>query len=409
VALDELVLDEALQGLLDGRGAGQVVASPVGCRQGRLPRLGGQRLQRDPLSARGSFDRLPRVPSPRAPALKWIFEQTAKGSTPGDIARRLNAQGIFTARGNGWRARAIHDVIDLDVYEGQRGYPAIIDSDLATRARANRTRLDPSAVQRRRGGRPAKDPAYLLRGIVFCTCGAPMYCNGRDYCNGQRAYICRDRIQGTGLCDKPPIPASTAEAHILRHLDWFLGDLDAWITERLSERSDEATGLQAQVDAKRDALAVLDASRDARLVELAEHGITSPLAFEIIERIDAERASRRLDIEDAEAHLSEWTAAPDADALIDFYTSIRDLVQGRVRQAKGAAELHTALADVLAGVWMELEAPEPHDHFPVLRADFQLRRQIGDGDVLLSMLPVGERLEFYGSADPTLELDGRRG
>jgi DNA invertase Pin-like site-specific DNA recombinase len=84
------------------------------------------------------------------PALKWIFEQTARGTSPGDIARSLNAQGTFTARGNGWRARAIHDVIDLDVYTGQRGYPAIITSELARAAAQCRQRLDPAAVQSRK-------------------------------------------------------------------------------------------------------------------------------------------------------------------------------------------------------------------------------------------------------------------
>jgi hypothetical protein len=237
-----------------------------------------------------------------------------------------------------------------------------------------------------------------------------MYTNGRDYCGGTRAYICRDRIHGTGLCDKPPIPAATAEAHIFSHLDYFLGDLDTWLAEKLSERSDEATGLQAHLDSLLAALALLDRQREARLSELAEHGLAlRPLAFEIIERIDAERASVTTDCADAEARLSEWTAAPDADALIDFYTGIRDLIQGRVKQAHGAAELHAALAEVLAGVWMELEIPIDGDAFRVLRADFELRRETAYRDLIGGTLPVGERFEDYGSANPTLEPHGKRG
>ena len=93
------------------------------------------------------------VDAAAGPVVARIFEWTAAGVSPGDVARRLNAEGIPTLRGKRWSANSIHDLVDNDAYEGRHGYPAIIDLDLAERARQARTRMDPAAVQRRQGGR----------------------------------------------------------------------------------------------------------------------------------------------------------------------------------------------------------------------------------------------------------------
>ena len=53
-------------------------------------------------------------------------------------------------------------------------------------------------------------------------------------------------------------------------------------------------------------LADLDDQREQRMAEIVRHGITSPVAFEVIERIDRDRDSRARRIEEADAMLSEW-------------------------------------------------------------------------------------------------------
>jgi DNA invertase Pin-like site-specific DNA recombinase len=304
------------------------------------------------------------------PILVQIYEWSASGLTPGDIVRRLNAAGVPTARGKVWRAISILDVIDNDTYEGRNGYPAILDGDLAQRARAHRVRADPAAVQRRKGGRPGDD-SYVLKGIAFCTCGAPLYTTSR-WTPG-RAYVCRERMQSSGLCGSRAIPAPMAEERVLEHLTLFVGDVEQWVGEQLAGRQEERQARQRQVDALLAQLAVLDRQRDARMAEIAEHGITSPVAFELVERIDDDRVSLRRDIDDARSALGEWSAQLDANAIVAFYQGLVDLVTGKVANADGAAEVNRALHESLTGVWLAYDGK-------TLTAEVRLR-PTGDDDI----------------------------
>jgi DNA invertase Pin-like site-specific DNA recombinase len=319
------------------------------------------------------------------PIVVWIFEQVAAGKSTGEIARMLNADGVKTQRGNTWHHRRVRDLIDNEAYAGKRGYPPIVDADLAGRARERLTRMDPAAVQQRKGGRPPS-PAFVLRGVLFCACGAPMYCSQKAE---PRAYVCREVIQCTGTCTRQRIPADLIEGHVLRHLDAFVGkDLEAWITERLATRSDEQEGLECTLDSRRSELAALERRREKRMAELDTVGITK-VGLELIERIDAEREALATTIADIEARLSEFSTGPSSDAILDYYVSIRDAVTGRIADAKGPSDVAAVLADVFEGIWAELTEPDfvplPPDERS-LRATFVLRRPIES----LGWLPAGE-------------------
>ena len=77
-------------------------------------------------------------------------------------------------------------------------------------------------------------------------------------------------------------------------------------------------------------------------------------ALEEVQRIDAEREAQSKVIAQAEAVVSEWTGPPDLDAALDFYRGLTDLVNGKVREARGAKELNDALHEVLAGIWASI-------------------------------------------------------
>ena len=282
-----------------------------------------------------------------------IFQRIAAGSTPGEVARRLNAAGHTTIRGKRFRPRAVREIVLNDIYVGRRGYLRIVSDELFTSAGKSLTRMDPAAVQRRAGGRPPKDDSYILRGFSFCSgCGAPMWIS-RNYLGGRRAYVCREVQQCTGLCHRPAVLAEAAEVHVLNHLQTFVGSVEGWIKDRLQERAGERTAREKALVLLRTALADLDRKREQRIAELATVSLTD-IALEVIAKIDQDREDLGRQIAEAEAVLAEW-AVPDVDEALDYYNQLVDLIQGKVATARGALELNRALAQVLAGLWMEFE------------------------------------------------------
>ena len=306
-----------------------------------------------------------RAVDPQAvPIIEALFLELDTGATTGAVARKLNRAGYRTKRGQLFTARRVRAMAENDDYKGAGPYPPIIDPELWDRVNEKIRRTDPASVQHGRGGRePLAD--FMLRRLVWCSdCGEPAYSIVH---HGTRLYRCKASLRYTGTCEAPPIPADVVEDQVLNHFELFIGeDLETWIGERIAERSGEQVALQSAVDAYRRDLEHLDARRDQRIAEIEAHGITSPIAFEVIERIDSERESRQRDIDDAEAVLAEWTAKISADGVLDWYARIRDLVQGRLAKAEGVAEMNAALHDSLLGVWLAYDGE-------TLTADIKVR------------------------------------
>ena len=80
------------------------------------------------------------------------------------------------------------------------------------------------------------------------------------------------------------------------------------------------------VEHERAALRDLERARAKLLAEYERQVLagrsTAYLALEAVERKDADAAAAQRRIKDAEAVLSEWAMAPDADAVLDFYTRL---------------------------------------------------------------------------------------
>jgi len=329
-----------------------------------------------------------------------IFERIADGQTPGAVARWLNDQGVRSLRGALFTQRTIRKVIANDAYLGQKGYPRIVSDDLAGRARSQLVRLDPAEVQRRKGGRRPHEP-YLLRSLAFCAgCGQTLY-RSHAYMGRQRTYVCRNKLEATGACDRPPIPASVLEAHVLNHLSTFVGSVEAWLREKAAERTAEQRRREVAVDGERRVLDRLDAELDRAQAEyrslLAEGNRLARYALEVVEQIDREREAQERRIAEAEAVLAEWASEPHMDAALDFYNEIADAVQGRIGRADGIRELNEALSGVLAGLWCEVEKPRHR-----LLVEFRLRVEPE------TRLPDGSRPRFEsGLWLPPVSLDQR--
>jgi site-specific DNA recombinase len=336
--------------------------------------------------------------------IEHIFELIESGKTPGEIARKLNADGIRTRptekrpNGSTWEPRTVSKIVANTAYKGEKGYPQIIEPDRFDAIHANLARLDPAQVAKRRGGRRPRDDSYFLRGILFCAkCGGTMYT--RRGAKGKRTYVCRNRRQSTGLCKAPMIPAELVESHVLRHLDTFVDSVEDWIQERLQERDSERREREVALVRQRSKLTDLDRQRDRYVAQyrklVDEHKTTAPLALEEVERIDQQRAEQEQAIQEAEAVVGEFSGPPDVDAALDFYGQLVDLVQGRIQKAEGARELNETLSTVVAGLWAEIEDDgerlvvefelvEPREYLPDGQPTWERRL----GDALARRRPV---------------------
>jgi DNA invertase Pin-like site-specific DNA recombinase len=304
--------------------------------------------------------------------IERIFGSVERGFSFGAVSRMLNAEGIRTrprkGRTSTFASRTVREIVHNEAYKGEKGYPQIIDPERFDTIQKGLKRLDPAALAKRRSGRPPKKDSYVLKGVAFCRrCGASMWT--RELAAG-RHYTCSNARKATGLCSAAPVPAELIERHVLDHLHVFVGSVEDWIAVQVAEGEDEQQARAAAIGRERDRLADLDRHRERHLAEyrrlVADGASVARIALEEVERIDGEHAALQRQIAEGEAVLAEWAGPPDVDAALDFYGELVDLVQGRINQARGAAELNRALGQVLAGLWMELDGDR-------LKAGFRLR------------------------------------
>lgn len=332
-----------------------------------------------------------RVVDPERAAVVEEIAAMIVTSTPGEVARMLNRRGVRTQRGGTWTARAVRQLVRNDVYTGGGGYPRILSDDVAERANRALRRMDPSAVQRRKGGRPTSEE-YLLRGLVFCRCGAPLYATtGRYGSHGERHYVCKHRVESSAVCDAPPISAVVAEYRVLEHLRRFVGDVGSWLAARAVDREREQAERQLHVTRALDELVDLD-RKVSRAQQRADAALErdddiADAALRQVARFEAARDAQARAVADAEAVAAEWDAAPEEDAALALCArlqpiAISDLSMGALVLATvPREEIRAALRDALSSITLGLDDGQ-------LRADFALRVPEHSKPVALPTLAV---------------------
>jgi DNA invertase Pin-like site-specific DNA recombinase len=331
-----------------------------------------------------------RVPDPGGVALvERVLRMLGSGSTPGDVARALNAEGVPTLGGSAdWNRRTVRKLAQNTAYIGEKGYPRIVSDEVFQKAQDQLRRTDPVGAQVRKGGRKGDlvDDAYILRSVIFCAgCGSPMYTT-KAYKRLGRAYVCRAKREARGTCDAPPIGAEAVEVAALAHLRDFRLDVDAWVGERVAEATSQRDVLERRAAELRREVGRVEKNlaRVRRLMDDAEDDGIATAALREIGRYESQRAEALARVSDAEARVAEFTPEPDAEAAQRYWDGIRDLIAGRVERVEGAVEINAAIRDLLAGAWAV-------DTGQGLRVQFVLR---GDQD-----WPENEPLPSY--APPT--------
>lgn len=153
----------------------------------------------------------------QAPAVKFMFEEYAKGTSKVDIVKELNARGYRTNKGKKFTTAGIQDKLKNKKYlgyykneyvENENYYPQLID-------KATFDRVQEKLKHNKRFATKPKEK-FLLSGKVFCGhCGANMIGTSGTSRNGtiHTYYTCLERNKRHN-CDKVNEPKTTLENEV---------------------------------------------------------------------------------------------------------------------------------------------------------------------------------------------------
>ena len=193
--------------------------------------------------------------------------------------------------------------------------------------------------------------------------------------DGSRArfYLCRNAADATGLCGLPPIDAEVIDSHVIAQLDRFLGDVENWqekfIDSHEAERAAlerKAKGARAELDQIERVIGGLEARVESLIAAGDNDKADAALAIVAKRRPDRDQAQRRLvAIEDA---LATIPAEAPVDAMLDFYTSLREAIRGRLDRAgrHSMSRVNEALRDLFDRFVLDQGVPDGVAVLPVL-------------------------------------------
>jgi site-specific DNA recombinase len=324
----------------------------------------------------------------RAPLIRRIFAEFVAGSSPHQVAHRLNAEGVPTpsAKGRAWVGSQVADVLKAPIYSGvivwgakvsakdrrtgqRRARPgdpanvvrqpvpelAIVDPDTWAAAQARLAELSRKVT---RAGNPAaaNAPRRLLTGLVRCgLCGAAMNTLGRDH-----SYRCWRRTQGgPTACDnaRGP-PAARLESEVL---DTLRADLlhPEVIAEAVREYRDAQAKRGRATTSRRDHAAreLAEVRRRAEaLLDLPPDLLAGPSVAPKLRDLDARRLA--LESELARERDKAEVVALHPHAAARYVQLVEDL-QARLAAQASSAERDAARAALHALVTAVLIHPEP--------------------------------------------------
>ena len=248
--------------------------------------------------------------------------------------RRLLPRGSQLAAGKPvrWTKDAVARVLRRPLYAGLTTcgderhpgeHPAIVDPHVF--AEVQRL-LTPAETKRMSHG---LNPAYLLRGLLKCRCGAAMTpASTRKGPTEYRYYACVTRSkQGNEVCSAPLLPADAIEQFVVDRIGSAVAnthltdELTTALDGRLRCRRDDLTKLKVALPGQAS-VANASASRLAEALPnvtgKAREILKSKIEAEAAKAADAERRFAQVDRELAELNGLAADAAWVADTLRDF-------------------------------------------------------------------------------------------
>lgn len=162
-------------------------------------------------------------------------------------------------------------------------------------------------------------------------------------------YKCRERHFNTGACDAKPVDAELVDAAVLEALPRLLPDFDQWVGEIEDRHAAERQRLLDQVERaqeERDRLAGNLAKSRRRYAAVSDEDHDAVLGALRLAEDDLSDAETRLQAtEDALASVPEDVGH---NRLLDFATSLREAIAGRVEVSGSVEQTNGALVELFA-------------------------------------------------------------
>lgn len=264
------------------------------------------------------------VVSKEATTVKRIFQMYADGGALREIARWLQDQGLVGKRGRKrWTNGAVTRILDNPTYAGLRFYEGdyyplanakpIISTDLWEEVRRLR-RAQTSPAKRREG-----KGTTLLAGLVFCSCGEPMWRDTYKSRDERSYYVCRRAARKRwGECREGGVSAQRAERIVVEEFMAAVSDPYAARLKRINKKQLMSDLGSTPTDDVEHRLAAVEA-RMERLIELSlsEAGPLAARKFEEKAReLEAEREDLQRRLGDrVVSDLAARRRAHDVDVL----------------------------------------------------------------------------------------------
>jgi DNA invertase Pin-like site-specific DNA recombinase len=311
----------------------------------------GRHRGHDPYGYRSERDEFGRVVHPRqlvvvpeeADVVRQIWRELQHRSFD-DLTRLLNAQGILHRSGHVWTRDAVKDIwrrgrVYLGYVVEKRGlderpghHEPILDEE------TYRATLAGVRARTRTGKKPGRFRLYLLRGAIYCRCGARMRGEARvQRGNERRYYRCpRAGQQVVQLVDGQPatcherlVPADAAEKIVLNAISRAVLPADV-----IEAARDE---LQRRLQVPHDSLTGRQRARlQQRLEQLRKQHEWSDIT-------DEDYRAKRAET------LEELSLLPDSDKLVAFDRNRKIMTSMAANVSASTPQQQAELVQMLVG------------------------------------------------------------
>ncbi len=242
-----------------------------------------------------------------APIVKKVFDMYAEGATISEITKRLNEQGIRTARKQPFTKNSLTKLLKNEKYIGVYAYKDLVRVEGGVPAIVDKGTFDKVQgllkTNRRAPSHTWTKIEYLLTDKLFCGhCGSPMTGeSGISHTGVKYGYYGCVKRRKEKACDKKPVRQDWIEALVLDETVKLLHDdeLMEFIIDQTWEYYQATDKAQEEKAALEAQLAEVDKAIN-NLVRAIEAGIFNAATKSRMDELDAQKAALTASLSDLE-------------------------------------------------------------------------------------------------------------